>query len=132
MRVQLRLAVSILLLTCWSTAQTVVLPAQYSNVKAENGLIVGWHVSSEDRTATQVDVYDREGTLLVGLSPLRLAPEAQRATIHDVSAFPGRIIAVAALYRKGNDSVPASSLLYFDFRGNLLLALALEPSHGIW
>ncbi len=132
MRVQLGLALSILLLSGFSQAQTVQLPSRYSAIKAENGLIIGWQVSSEDRTATQVDVYDRGGRLLVGLAPLRLVPEANRATIHDVSAFPGRIIAVAAVYRKGNDSVPAGSLLYFDFQGNLLLALALAPSHGIW
>lgn len=61
MRVQLGLALSILLLTGSSPAQTVLLPSQYSAINAENGLMIGWQISSEDRTGTQVDVYDREG-----------------------------------------------------------------------
>jgi hypothetical protein len=125
------LALSALTLTCWCRAQNVQIPRHYDVVKAENGLIIGWQLASEDRGARQIDVYDIKGTFLTGLAPLRLVPEAKRATVYDVSALPGRIIAVGAVYRKSPDTVPAASLLYFDFQGDLLLALALDPSREV-
>jgi hypothetical protein len=130
MRLNIAIALSLAVLTFYAAAQTVHLSEAYSRVKVENGLIIGWNVASEDRQATQVDVYDNNGKLLVTLSPLRLIPEAKRVTIHDVSARPGAFIAVAAVYRKDNSTVPAGSLLCFDFRGEPLTALALAPSRG--
>ncbi len=124
----LRTLFVIFLLTCWCRAANVQIAGHYDAVKAENGLIIAWQMASEDRTTQQVRIYDTGGKFLVGVAPLRLVSEAKRATVHDVSAVPGRLIAIAAVYRKSEDSVPAASLLYFDFRGNLLLALALDPS----
>jgi hypothetical protein len=127
------LALSTLFLTCWCCAQNVEtqnvqIPRHYDVVKAENGLIIGWQMASEDRAARQIDVYDMKGTFLTGLSPLRLVPEAKRTTVWDVSALPGQMIAVAVDYRKSDDAVPSSSLLYFNFRGDPLQALALDAS----
>jgi hypothetical protein len=125
---------SSLLLTYLSSAQNVHIPGPGRDgvVKAENGLMIGWQLISEDRATTQISLYDGDGKLLVGLAPLRSVPEAKRVAIHDVSALPGHMIAVAAVYSKGEDSVPTASLLCFDFRGGLLWALALEPSREAW
>jgi hypothetical protein len=59
--------------------------------------------------------------------------DASRVSIYDVSAR-RNTIAVAAVYNsnQGNRKVrPASSLLLFNFSGQLLRAFALEPSHAI-
>jgi hypothetical protein len=123
---------SSLVVTSSSFAQSTHFPPKrYSGLKAENGLIIGWQSQLENRETAQIDVYDKEARLLASLSPLRHVPEAKRATVHDVSALPQHIIAVAVAYRKSEDTVPATSLLYYDFSGKLLLALALEPSREI-
>lgn len=131
MRRRLSLAVCVISMACWCRAQNVQILGHYDKVKAENGLIIGWQIASEDRATRQIDIYDRMGNLLAGLAPLRLVSEAKRATVYDVSALPGRFIAVAAVYRKSEDTVPAASLLYFDFQGSPLLALALDPSREV-
>lgn len=128
----IRVALSILVITLCAGAQTTHLPERYSRVKAENGLIIGWHVKSEDPQATQISVYDRDGKVLAGLNPLRLVREAKRASILDVSAHPRGVIAVSVVYRKDDASVPAAALLWFDFAGNPLTALALAPSREAW
>jgi hypothetical protein len=125
------LALIILLLKSSVPAQQVHIPSAYSAVKVENGLIIGWKVTSKDSTARQIDVYDRDGNLLVGLTPLRFVPEARDDSISDVSALPGQVIVVAAVFSKGNAFVPAASLLYFDFQGRLLQSLALDPSREV-
>jgi hypothetical protein len=121
-----------LLLSVFSAAQTIHLSERYSRVKVENGLILGWHVNSADSQAPQITVYDSNGHILVALYPLRLVPGASEAFVHDVSARPGGVIAVAAAYRKDNASVPAFALLLFDFKGNPLTTLALAPSRQAW
>jgi hypothetical protein len=122
--------VSTLLLAGWCQAQLVQIPEHYQVVKAENGLIMGWQMSSEDRTTRQISVYDRNGMFLTGLSPLRLVSEAKSATVWDVSALAGHMIAVAVDYRESDDTV-ASSLLYFSFRGDPILALSLDASREV-
>jgi hypothetical protein len=131
MRHAFYITVSALLLAGWCRAQLVQIPGHYEFVKVENGLIMGWQMASEDRATRQISVYDMKGTFLTGLSPLRLVSEAKRATVWDVSALPGHMIAVAVDYRKSDDTVPASSLLYFSFRGDPLLALALDASREV-
>jgi len=64
MRLNIAIALSLAVLTFYAAAQTVHLSEAYSRVKVENGLIIGWNVASEDRQATQVDVYDNNGKLL--------------------------------------------------------------------
>jgi hypothetical protein len=132
MHSSIRFALSALLLTICSAAQSIHLPRRYNVVKAENGLVIGWNVESEDPQAEQVGIYDTDGKPVVELHPLRLVPGAKRASIHDVSARPGTLIAVAAVYRKDNATVPAATLLCFDFQGNPLTALALAPSREAW
>lgn len=112
-------------------AQQAHIPSAYGAVKAENGLIIGWKLNSEDPATRQIDVYDRDGNLLVGLTPLRFVAEARGDSISDVSGLPGRVIVVAAVFSKGDAFVPAASLLYFDFAGRLLLSLALDPSREV-
>jgi hypothetical protein len=121
-----------LVLTAGGASQEIHLPERYNRVKAENGIIIGWHVKSEDRQAKQIDVYGKDGKLLLGLDLLRLVPEAKWAQVNDVSARPGGFIAVAAVYLKDAASSPAAALLCFDFRGNLLTSLALAPSRDAW
>ena len=41
------------------------------------------------------------------------------------------LFAAAVTYRKSQDTVPAASLLYYDFSGKPLLALALDPSREV-
>lgn len=112
-------------------AQQVHIPSAYSAVKVENGLVIGWKATSKDPAERQVDLYDRDGRLLLGLAPLRFVPEAQSAGISDVSGLPGQVVVVAAVFSKGDSFVPAASLLYFDFQGRLLLSLALAPSREV-
>ena len=113
-------------------AQQIHLPERYSRVKAENGLIIGWHARVRDRQARQIGVYDRDGKLLLDLGLLSLVPGAKQVSVHDVSARPGSFIAVAAIYRKDDLSNPAAALLCFDFSGNPLTSVALAPSREIW
>jgi hypothetical protein len=99
-------------------------------MKFENGLIISWSGVTEDASANQVDIFDGEGRPITSFNVLRLVPEAKRVSIYDVSASPGRMIAVAAVYasKEGNQKVrPTASLLLFDFGGNLLSTFALEP-----
>jgi hypothetical protein len=98
--------------------------------KAENGLIISWQSVSEDVSASQVSLCDRQGHLLTSLKLLALVPDAKRADVFDVSARPGGIIAVSAIYvsKEGTSSVPpAATLLLFDFSGRLLSLFSLAP-----
>ena len=122
---------STLALTAWMSAQIASIPGGYDMAKAENGMVVEWQLSSESRNATQVGIYDNRGKLVVALSPLQLVPEAKRVTISDISMLPGNIIAMSALFLKADNTVPAGSLLCFDFQGNLLSAVALSRSRLI-
>ena len=120
------------LIASWSSAASTHLPLKWpAELKAENGLLIAWQTKSESRETPQIEVYGERATLLASLTPLRHAPEAKHATVHDVSALPQHIIAAAVTYRKSQNTVPATSLLYYDFSGNLMLALALDPSREI-
>ena len=106
--------------------------ARFKQMKSENGLVLSWQPVSADDKAMQVEVLDDGGHVIASLNVLRLVPEAERVSIHDVSARPGQIIAVAAVYRKANHHLrPISTLLLFDFSGRLLSTFALEPSREI-
>jgi len=132
MRRRFCVVLCVLFMACWCRAENTQISGRYDVVKAENGLIIGWRRASEDRATQQISIFDMQGKFLIGLTPLRLVPEAKRATIYDVSALPGRLIAVAVVYRKSEDTAPAASLLYFDFQqGSPLLALALDPSREV-
>ena len=105
---------------------------QDSWIKAENGLIIAWRVGSQNADANQIDIFDPQGNALVRLSILRIVPEAKGVSIYDVSARPGRLIAVAGVYASRQPGVrPAAALLYFDFKGQLLSFFALAPSREI-
>jgi hypothetical protein len=56
---------------------------------------------------------------------------ATSVSVYDVSARPGNLIAVAAVYVKETGTFPVSALLYFDFGGKLLAVYALDPSRAI-
>jgi hypothetical protein len=102
-------------------------------VKVENALIISWDGSS-DANANHVEIFDEQGHSITSLNVLRPVQEASQVSISDVSARPGSVIAVAAVYasKEGNRRVrPVASLLLFDFNGHLLSAFALEPSRGI-
>jgi len=101
---------------------------------AENDLIISWQLESRDVTTSQVSVSDRQGHEITSLKILGLVPDASFAHVHDVSARPGGIIAVAAVYvsKEGPSQVrPASTLLLFDFEGRLVSFLALAPWRDI-
>ena len=101
-------------------------------MKSENGLILSWQPGSTDAKAKQAEVFDEDGHSIASLNILRLVPEAERVSIWDVSARPGHMIAVAAVYRKADHHLrPVPTLLLFDFSGRLLSAFALEPSREI-
>jgi len=103
---------------------------QHRLMRFENGLIISWGLLSEDASMNQVDIFDEQGRPVVSLNVLRPVQEAKRVSIYAVSARPGALIAVAAVYssKEGNQRVrPAAMLLLFDFGGRLLSAVALEP-----
>ncbi len=122
--------------SCWVHAQnsgTLQHPNR-DRMKAENALIISWNVVSDDANASQIKVFDEHGRPVVSLNVLQPAQDAKSVTIYDVSARPGNIIAVAAVYgsRQGEDRVrPTATLLLFDFNGRLLSAFALPPSRQI-
>jgi len=102
-------------------------------VKSENALIISWVPFSEDPTKPHISISDHLGHEITSLNVLQPVPEASRVSIYDVSAR-GNVIAVAAVYKskEGNQSVrPTASLMLFDFKGQLVSAFALEPSHQI-
>jgi hypothetical protein len=104
------------------------------HMRFENTLIISWVGVSHDPTAKQVKIFDERGRSVVELEVLRLVPEAREVGIYDVSARPGNVIAVAAVYasKEGNKRVrPAASLLTFDFDGRLLSASALKASRQV-
>jgi hypothetical protein len=107
--------------------------AKGRQLKFENTLIISWlMVSSDDPNAKQVEIFDEFGRSLTKLDVLRLMPEAMRVSIYDVSARPGDVIAVAAVYRsKETDGRVRPTLLTFDFGGRLLSAIALASSRQI-
>jgi hypothetical protein len=88
---------------------------------------------SEEVGLNQVEVFDKLGNLVAGVRVLATVPDAAEVSICDVSTRPEEIIAVAAVFRskKGVGMRPAAALLYFDFKGKLLSAFALEPSREI-
>ena len=125
-------ALSTLIVTLCASAQPVHLQEKYNRVKVENGLIIGWYINAEDPKARQISIYDRDGKFLAGLDPLMLVREAKSASILDVSANSRGLVVVSVIYRKDNATVPAASLLFFDFAGNPVTALALAPSREAW
>jgi hypothetical protein len=101
-------------------------------LKVDNGLIISWETPSINPDTPQVKIYDREGTPVASLRVLQPAIEASRASIYDVSARPGGLIAVATVYRSKKSHVrPVSSLLLFDFDGRLQSGFTLEPARTI-
>jgi hypothetical protein len=107
-------------------------PLQHTWVKTENGLIIAWHRgNSRDADASRISIFDKQGHPLLKFDILRIVPEAESVSIWDVSARPQQLIAVAATYIKGQTASPGTVLLDFDFKGNLVSAVALEPSREI-
>jgi hypothetical protein len=100
-------------------------------VKAENGVIIAFTPKSSDASANQIEIFDVKGQPLVSLNLLRATPEARRVSIYDVSALPNKLIAVAAVYSKGDGSPAVDTLQYFNFQAKLLSFLLLEPSREI-
>ncbi len=110
-------------------------PIRTRMMKPENGLIITWTEGRVyDADVNQVEIFDERGHKISGLNVLGPVEDASRVSIYDVSARPGSIIAVAAVYTcEGVDGSlrMVNSLLLFDFSGQLLSALALEPQLGI-
>jgi hypothetical protein len=100
--------------------------------KAENGLIISWHRGiSTDTNTGRINVYNLQGRSLSSFDVLSLVPEAESVSIHDVSARPQQMVAVAAVYVNRQDHSPAAVLLYLNFSGTLVSALALAPSREV-
>jgi hypothetical protein len=105
---------------------------QSARVKAENDLIIVWHKqTSHDAESSRINIFDKQGHFLVKFDLFPLVPEAESMAIYDVSARAQQRIAVGAIYSKGPSVAPADVLLYFDFKGTLLSAMALDPSREI-
>src|SRR5437016_4910095 len=110
----------------------IVKPVQESWEKAENGMLFSWHRGiSVDAVSSRVNIYDLQGNSLTSFTVLQLVPEAENVSIDDVSAQNQQMVAVAAVYVKRQDHSPAAVLLYLDFKGTLVSALALAPSREI-
>jgi hypothetical protein len=100
--------------------------------KAENGLILSFRSGIwKDASVSQINIADGQGRSLLDLNVLRAVPEADGVSVYDVSARPSQLVSVAAVFTKGQGVRPADTLLLYDFQGNLLSALALEPSREI-
>lgn len=131
-------ALTIVLLFCiskYSYSQNIrtLSDSNFQRIRSENGLILTWQLLCSDSNASQINVFSEEGQPILSLNVLRLVPDALRVSIYDVSARPGREIAIAAVYRKAGKPYvrPVATLLLFDFSGRLLSAHKLDRSHGI-
>jgi hypothetical protein len=111
-----------------------VLEGRPSNswIKVENDQLIWWLSGRvTDSSKDQIVIAGKQGNKSLGLNILSLVPEATSVSIWDVSVRPQQLIAVSAVYAKGAGVRPAAVLLLFNSRGNLLSALALEPSRQI-
>jgi hypothetical protein len=104
---------------------------QAGSVKAENGVIIAWTPKASDASTNQIEIFDMKGQPLVSLNILRATPEAKRVSIYDVSALPNKVIAVAAVYGRGDGGPAVDTLQYFSFRAELLSFFLLQPSREI-
>jgi hypothetical protein len=101
-------------------------------IKVDKGFIILWDMESIEPDVPQVTVRNLEGHVVTTVKVLQPAIEASAVGIYDVAIRPGKVIAVAVVYRSRQRHIrPVSSLLTFDFRGRLLSAFALKPSRGI-
>ena len=101
-------------------------------VKADNGFLISWKRGIvKDSTGSQIFVFDTQGGTVLKFETLALVPDAKTVSIYDVSVRAPQMVAVAAVYGKGDGTPNADTLLYFDFKGNLRSAFALEPSREI-
>lgn len=96
--------------------------------RAENGLVISWQTNYTDSKG-EIQVYDVHGVLLTHFAVLDLVPEAKSVSVWDVSAQPGKVIAVGAVYAKPGSV--ENSLMLFNFDGKLKSAFALAPSRGV-
>ena len=96
-------------------------------LKVENGLIISWNAISTDPEESAVEISDQGGRPLVGLKILPVVLDTRLVGIHDVSAMPGKLIAVAAVYVSKQAIPNAARLLLFDFNGRLRSSLPLDP-----
>ncbi|MGA2697215.1 MAG: hypothetical protein ABSE92_14220 [Terriglobales bacterium] len=112
-------------------AKTALMQGRHPQAtKAENGFLIFWQGGIiNDRSAGQVQLFNERRALLLSLDAFSPVRESRDMSIYDVSARPGGLIAVSAVYasKEGNANVaPASAILVFDFKGHLRSALALE------
>lgn len=103
----------------------------HGRLKVENNLAFSWTVNSTDPTKNQIDIFAISGTRLVSLQVLSLVQDARKVSIHDVSAIYNQLIVVSAVY-VSREKRPAATLLYFDWQGGLLRAIALDPTREAW
>ncbi len=103
----------------------------YQRWKIDNGLLVGWLLTSNQKTDAQVEIFDDAERSIAKVRLLQLVPEATSVVIDDVTALRGRMIAVGATYVRRQGEQPVATLLIFDFSGKLLSAFVLTPSHEI-
>ncbi len=130
------LAVPLLFCSLIISAQEISkLPGKLPNswLKAENGLVINWVRGISDGPSTSIiNVYANQGSLLASIDVLPIVKEAKDVSIYDVSAIPGKIIAVSAVYGKEDAAnTIAATLLVFDFAGKLLSATALDPARTV-
>lgn len=103
----------------------------YQRWKVDNGLLVGWYVSSKQKTDAQIEIFDDSERSIAKVRVLQLVPGATSVVIDDVTARRGQMIAVGATYVRRQGERPVATLLIFDFSGKLLSAFVLTPSHEI-
>ena len=101
----------------------------HTRVRIENELILTWKSNSRV-PSDEINVYDLHGSLLTHFGVNSLVPEASGVSVYDMTALPGREIAVAAVYTRPS-TMPQGMLLLFDFHGALRSALALAPARAI-
>ncbi|HLW82288.1 MAG TPA: hypothetical protein VKS20_09635 [Candidatus Acidoferrales bacterium] len=100
-------------------------------IKSENGLLLFFNRrEARDAASSEVQVFGKHGEPVVSFALLPLVSGAETVQTEDVSAVPGKRIAVYAAYAKADGSV-AYVLLYFDFNGSLLRAFAVDPTRDI-
>jgi hypothetical protein len=97
-------------------------------MRIEGPLVISWDIQSTDKLAPQIEIYDETARSVAKVNVLRYVPEATLVHIADVSTLPQELIAVSAIFSRGKGIQPAASLLYLDWQGNLLSAVALAPS----
>lgn len=100
-------------------------------VRAENGRAIFYKIQSADATSPQIEIFDRYGAGVETLSPLAAVPDASVCAVWGVSVGQSGVVAVAAVFGKGDALRPVGALLIYNSSGYLETALRMRDNQSV-